>query len=295
LDKGFLLGVQAKDFDELSSRYKFSATEELIGECLKHCSSRISTKPKKRRGVTRAMSKFASEQNSLQRIECTSDLLRQELDIRRPSSPLESKYKIWFNPAALDAKGELPDEHADLVDLWSSLISESVEISANCIVKARSPIFDWDDELKEFASRKPLDLQKMNKLLLNKIPVYRARIANDIEFVRNQYRWFRPFGYPQPEQIDPRWALYRICQARLLFHLEILVYCANGTTVEEKTLTHDWLDYQYCILGSLAGGLATSDEGQCERFRLMHPKGVLLFFNHGSRKVEFLNSIEKEP
>ena len=52
-----------------------------------------------------------------------------------------------------------------------------------------------------------------------------------------------------------------------------------------KTITHEWLDYQYCILAAQFGALATGEKSQMERFRLLCPRGLTLFYEQGTGAV----------
>lgn len=130
----------------------------------------------------------------------------------------------------------------------------------------------------------------LKKVLGSKIPEFRARISNDVEFVRAHYEWCRPYGYPPPGKLDSRWMLFRLIQVHLLQHLESIEVRCDGRQLREEVVTHDLRDYSYCMIASQLGAIATNEKKQHERFLRMCPDGLILWKNLKTGRVEVRNS-----
>jgi hypothetical protein len=285
LDKGFLMAVSASDFRELSKEYQFLASASLLGECFKHFSSGFQSDDNRRRQIQNGMRKFSGRNHCLFRVD---DLTAQhgEVSIRRPWFPLgEDDFReIYFNPEIIGKA--LSGHEEEAVHQWFSWVREEFESVCDC-TKIKSPIWSWDEELERVSLDCANDRKKLRACLKTKIPIYREKISSDVGFVRKQYAWMRPFGYPSPELINERWILFRNIQTQLLIHLDLALLAAQGSeNINDAKLINLCVDYRYCAVASQFGALATSDDGQKERLKLLCPEGEVLFFDHRSSSIQ---------
>jgi hypothetical protein len=112
--------------------------------------------------------------------------------------------------------------------------------------------------------------------------VERARetIATDFNFVRSIYGAGAPSDAPPSDRIDPRWAVFRLFQCRMLSALRMFSRYQGAMPNQVgsefwRRAEHSMLDVYCLILGSLAGGLATFDDEIKKDFLLLCPGSVL--------------------
>ena len=109
-------------------------------------------------------------------------------------------------------------------------------------------------------------------------------VATDIDFVRKIYSQIRGEIYkaykslwPEPQSIDSEWILLRYLQVHLLAALEyIRKYGKESQSEITKRLENDYLDIDYCIIGTLSDGLATRDTMMAKFYNLLCPEKTLI-------------------
>ena len=107
----------------------------------------------------------------------------------------------------------------------------------------------------------------------------RETIATDFNFVRSIYGAGAPSDAPHPDRIDPRWAVFRLFQCRMLSALRMFARYPGAVPDDVGSpfwtrAEHSMHDVYYLILGSLAGGLATFDDEIKNDFLLLRPDSV---------------------
>lgn len=115
--------------------------------------------------------------------------------------------------------------------------------------------------------------------LLAEVERARETIATDFNFVRSIYAAGAPPDGPSPDCIDPRWAVFRLFQCRMLSALRMFARYKGAMPDQVgpefwRRAEHSMLDGYYLILGSLAGGLATFDDEIKKDFLLLCPGSV---------------------
>jgi len=109
-------------------------------------------------------------------------------------------------------------------------------------------------------------------------------IATDFDFVRKIYGLLRGEIYktykalwPEPQRIDKEWILFRYLQVHLLAALEnIRKYEKESQSMITKRLENEYLDIDYCIIGTLSDGLATRDTTMAKFYNLLCPEKALI-------------------
>lgn len=295
MDKSFLQSVPKHKFEELRRNYTFVLSIPLLAECLDHFSiNSDSTDDVKRRNLN-GIGKFSTEENSLPLADETGSLLTLEAEIRRPYYPIQDYEKGvgWFNVAILTKQG-LDIEQSNAVEQWRNRCNNLMESQIQILRNRQSLLFKWSDRLKALIQQSNENKQELRRAVRKEIPKYEQLISSDVEFVRSQYRnSLRPYQYPPAEILDPRWVLFRYCQAQLLFHLRLMmkegyeVGDIDATEKERKRMQHDLIDAEYCILAALYGSFATADGPARDLFKLLCPDGIVLFWNQNECRVEF--------
>jgi len=107
----------------------------------------------------------------------------------------------------------------------------------------------------------------------------RKAIATDVNLIRRIYSAGAPSDAPHPDQVDQRWAVFRLFQCRMLSALRTFARYAgavpDGVGSEFWTRAeHSMHDVYYLILGSLVAGLATFDDEIKTDFLLLCPDSV---------------------
>lgn len=289
LDKSFLFGVRKEVISDLSERYDFLASESLLGECFQSFLPGQKKDERTRHENAAALMKFSHDDSHLFRIPSSGFLVGIEARTRRPCWPIEDYIgsRIQFNPSYFKSALRMRKEEEPIVESWSAKVAESVQISLDSYITGNLwPLYEWDDSLKQLAANPTTPISDLKKLIRRKLPEFQKRVAEDEAFVRSQYCWMRPLFYPAPEKISSRWLLFRSIQIHLLVHLNLVEKnCANVHAMTLLKTTHEWLDYQYCLLASQIGALATGEPSQMARFRQLCPNGVTLFYDSKSQEV----------
>jgi hypothetical protein len=290
LDKSFLIGVRTPMLNALLETYRFVATETLLGEGLQAFLPAQNKTPKQLEMNVRSLLKFSGSGGRLNRVMEIGPLISREVRTRHPCWPIEDyvQSSVQFNPDYFGTERRLRDEDVAVVERWATFVSHSVDAATDLYVKQAwlAVLLKWDDDLARIGAGDSSS-SELKRTILLKLPKFRARIGTDIEFVRDHYRrWARPFQYPRHDQLTERWNLFRLVQVQLLFQLNLLEKSAVGPLkMTRRVITHDWLDYQYCVLAAQFGAIATGERSQMERFLTLRPDGMILFYDQNSRTI----------
>ena len=289
LDKSFLMGARVHAFADLSERYCFLATGALLGECFQTFLPSQGRDEQTRERNVWALRKFSGETSSLYRIPDTGFLIAIETRSRRPCWPIEDYIgsRIQFNPTYFNGEKRLRHEESRIVEKWSAYVAENVQATIDCYERGNLwPMCKWDDAIAVLVGEESLSSREVKSRIIKKLPQFQKRISEDEDFVRSQYGWMRPFTYPAAQKLSRQWLLFRSIQVSLLVHLNLIEKSgANPIKMSLRTVSHEWLDYQYCLLAAQFGILATGEASQMARFRLLCPNGITLFHNPRTQSV----------
>lgn len=289
LDKSFLRSAPKNLLMELSGRYDFLASATLMGECFQTFLPSQERDEETRKFNVGALMKFSDASCSLYSMPSVEYLVGLEVSTRRPCWPIEDyvRAKIQLNPTYFDEQYRMRDQEAPVVEGWSEKVRENVQLSVESYNRGELwPTIEWDEDLKKMAEQNPRPCSELKKLARKLLPSFRRRIVEDENFLRAQYEWMRPFGHPSADKINPKWLLFRTIQVMLLVHLNLLEKnAAHAHGMTDKNTTHEWLDFQYCLLAAQIGALATGEHSQKERFLQLNPQGRVLFYDAQTRSV----------
>ncbi|SRR6266571_5411395 len=117
--------------------------------------------------------------------------------------------------------------------------------------------------------------------LLAAVETARKTIVTDSDLIRRIYGAGVPSDAPPPDRIDPRWAVFRFFQCRMLSALRMFARYQGAMPRPVgsefwRRAEHSMLDTYYLIAGCLAGGLATLDGEIQEAFLSLCPDSVML-------------------
>lgn len=276
-------------FVELSSRYDFLASSPLLGECFQTFLSSQNRNEETRQKNAATLMKFTDDSCRVFCLPSTEYLVGIEDRTRRPCWPLKNYIgsRIQFNPGYFKNDLRMRKEEERIMEGWVAKVAEDVQISIDHYdASFLWPFYEWDESLKKLATDPNSPSEEQKCLVRKKLPEFRRMITFDEDFVRSQYRWMRPFGYPQADKISPQWLLFRTVQTLLLTHLNLIEKNgANAHKMTDRNTTHEWLDYQYCLLAAQIGALATGESSQKERFLQIYPNGLVLFYDHKTQIV----------
>lgn len=109
----------------------------------------------------------------------------------------------------------------------------------------------------------------------------RKTVATDFDFVRRIYAAGAPADAPPPGRIDPRWAVFRMFQCRMLSALRMFARYQGAIPKQGGSefwtrAEHSMLDVYCLMLGLLAAGLATLDDEIQKDFVLLCPNTMPL-------------------
>ena len=263
IDKSFLQGSSKKEIHQMCDQYQLIMPEVLFLEIL----------TTKNEDMVKCFNKFPIIENPVALIPNVGTLIRYETEKNRPCSPIETQFlkiRYVFNDQLSMSQFVFTDEQKESLQKWKTSAKED---TADFIKKA-TVADDWFPELRGYIpgqSPKPI-VDAMNM------------IASDIEFVRKTYSQIRDDIYktydtlwPEPESINKKWVLFRHLQVHLLAALEyIKKYGRESQPTVTKRLENEYLDIDYCIVGTLSNGLATRDSTMAKFYNLLCPEKRLL-------------------
>lgn len=262
IDKSWLVGVSRGEAQDVANKYRFIMPFMLIYELL------TNEKIDQQKDCFRKLSMIES---SISFIEGLSSLLQFECAQQRQCTPIIDRcnaHSISFHPSL--KHGQYPFSKEQLADLSREKYSREVK-ALNLVKKAWAIGDDWFPELRSIPMGGPPE----------SIYFLLQRVAYDHDLVRSIYKQVAsevPLpNIPPAGNLDEKWAYFRWMQVSLFSAIEyIRRYGIGNEKIESKKLPNFYLDQQYLIIGTLAGGLASRDKDMIKFFRLLRPDGVLI-------------------
>ncbi len=254
IDKSFLEGASASEFQALCSDYKVLFIESLFYELL-------TTKEEKR---IRCFKKFPPGDAPVFRVPCIGTLLRYEIMHKSPAgSPWTHRIEkpFSFNRGLCLPGYRPPQDQVHALEEWSAEVDKRVSEHhdlATALVSRYPEIGACNDEVRR---------AKCSNL--------KEKATTGSALVLDFYRLLPLEEFPKSSLLTPEWALFRRLQAMILFSFDHLARYGLPYPGTPKNIEHEVHDFEYVTFGALAGAVATRDKKLAENFKLMVPNGVL--------------------
>ncbi|MEX2493339.1 MAG: hypothetical protein WD425_16425 [Nitrospirales bacterium] len=204
--------------------------------------------------------------NPVARVEGKGTILRWEINNQRPLlniDPVIIQGSFTFNPGLINENFKINEDQTRHLEDWAREVKDNVRnfVILGSQVPVRFP------ELTDY--RPGNDARKIEEI--------KKRICTDKEFVRELYNDGRKYTWPSAEQIDERWAIFKWRQIKYLAALD---YYRKYGEIEMSSNTpkieNEYLDLEYCLVGCIAGAIATHDNGMKKRFLAICPTGKVI-------------------
>jgi hypothetical protein len=263
LDKSYLQGSSKNVIHQMCSQHQLIMPEVLFLEILTTRSE----------NMVKCFNKFPQIENPVALVPNVGSLIRYEIVKDSPCSPIDTQFlKICFvfNERLAKRQFFFTEGQKESLKKWKALTKERV---GDFIEKAI--VTDgWFPELSGYKPGESPDL----------ITAAMDVVATDIDFLREIYSHLRDEFHetykallPEPHRIDKDWILLRYLQVHLLAAVEyIRKYGKESQTAITKRLENEYLDMDYCIIGTLADGLATRDNTMARFYSLLCPDKALI-------------------
>ena len=263
LDKSYLQGSSKSEIYQMCLQHQLIMPEVLFLEIL----------TTKTENMVKCFKKFPEIENPVALVPNVGSLIRYETEKNRPCSPIETQFlKIHyvFNERLAKNQFNFTEEQKESLKEWETSANEgTVGFIEKAIVTD-----GWFPSLSSYIPGQSL----------NQITDAIHMVATDFDFVRKIYSQLRDEIYeaykslwPEPQEIDKKWILFRHLQVHLLAALEyIRKYGKESQPTISKRLENDYLDIDYCIIGTLSDGLATRDTTMAKFYNLLCPEKTLI-------------------
>lgn len=263
LDKSYLQGSSKNEIHQLCSQHQLIMPEVLFLEIL----------TTKTENMVKCFKKFPEIENPVALVPNVGSLIRHEIEKNIACSPIETQFlKIRYeiNPRLAKNQFVFTEEQKTSLKEWEASTSEG---TGGFIEKAI--VTDgWFPKLHDYKPGEPT----------NMISDAMHMVATDLDFLRKIYSQLRDDIYetykalwPVPHRIDKDWILLRHLQVHLLAAIEyIRKYGKESQSMITKRLENDFLDIDYCIIGTLSDGLATRDKTMAKFYNLVCPEKALI-------------------
>ncbi len=254
IDKSYLQGTSAENLQAHVSHHTILFPESLLYELL----------TTEREAVRRTcLTKLTHINGSIKLLPSTGPLFQHEIVHQQPAYPvIDHTLPITFQDLVAGVASCPLDEQLALGQ-WKLEVRREVE-AFDLVAKS---LAEWCPELKT-AKRSVLG-QACGEL--------KEQACTDADVVRRIYGSLGLEDFPRASLIDPAWITFRWVQMHILFGLDhISRYGFGNLDGIPKRVEHDVHDFQYALFGTLCGGLATTDLGIKQNFRLACPYGFLL-------------------
>ena len=255
VDKDWLIKIKMEDLNSFTNNHRFLIIAALGYEI-------VTAKESHLIGCRR---RLKSIQKHLDIIDHVGSLLNYEIAQHNPCTPIENRVydqddRIIENFLSRISTGKEKIQIEDLHNAWEKEGVESFKMIC-------SGVSYWLPELRKITAGS--DERKIKSIL--------EKVAINHSLIKQVYDKIRHDDYPPTEKINENWALYRWVQIHLMAGVEyVRKYGAGNIEAKSNGFSNDNIDIQYCIIGVLAGGIAT-DDGVIKRyFRLCCPNGLLL-------------------
>jgi len=263
LDKSYLQGSSKNEIHQMCSQHQLIMPEVLFLEIL----------TTKTENMVKCFKKFPEIENPVALVPNVGSLIRYETVKNSPCSPIETQFlkiRYVFNERLSKNQFIFTEEQKESLKEWGASTSEG---TGGFIEKAI--VTDgWFPELSDYKPGGPSNL----------ITDAMDMVATNLDFLRKIYSQLRDKIYetykalwPEPHRIDKEWILLRYLQVHLLAALE---YIRKYGKESQSTITHrlenEYLDIDYCIIGTLSDGLATRDKTIAKFYNLLCPEKTLI-------------------
>lgn len=254
IDKSYLQSTSAENLRTHASHHTILFAESLLYELL----------TTEREIVRRTcLAKLTQVNSSIKLLPSTGPLFQHEIAHQQPAYPvIDHTLPVTFQDLVTGLDSCPLDEQPALSE-WQLEVQREVE-AFDLVAKS---LAEWCPKL-ETAKRSVLG-QACGEL--------KEQACGDADVVRRIYRNLGLEDFPCASLIDSAWITFRWVQMHILFGLDhISRYGFGNSDRIPKQVEHDVHDLQYALFGTLCGGLATTDLGIKQNFRLACPNGFLL-------------------
>ncbi len=263
LDKSYLQGSSKNKIHQMCSQHQIIMPEVLFLEIL----------TTKTENMVKCFKKFPEIENPVALVPNVGSLVRYEIEKDRPCSPIEKQFleiRYVFNKRLAKNQFEFTEEQKEDLKEWEASANDGTE----GFIEKAIVTDGWFSGLNAYIPGQP------------PTPITNAMdmVANDLDFIRKIYGQLHDeinethnALWPEPERIDKAWILLRYLQVHLLAALEyIRKYGKESQPMISKRLENEYLDIDYCIIGTLSDGLATRDKTIAKFYKLLCPEKALM-------------------
>ncbi len=263
LDKSYLQGSSKNEIHQMCSQHQLVMPEVLFLEIL----------TTKTENMVKCFRKFPGIENPVALVPNVGSLIRYETEKNRPCSPIETQFlkiRYVFNERLAKNQFDFTEEQKESLEEWEESANEGTE----GFIEKAIVTDGWFPILRGYTpGQSP-----------NPITDAMDMVATDLDFVRKIYDQLRDEIYethkvlwPEPQRIDKKWILLRYLQVHLLAALEyIRKYGKESPHMISKRLENEYLDIDYCIIGTISDGLATRDTTMAKFYNLVCPEKALI-------------------
>lgn len=263
LDKSYLQGSSKHEIHRICSHYQLIMPEVLFLEIL----------TTKEESMVKCFKKFPQIENPVALVPNVGTLVRYETEKNEPCSPIEKQFlkiRYVFNKRLAENKFVFTDQQKDALNEWE----KSTTGNTGGFIEKAIVTDGWFPELSNY----------MPGSSLSPLSDAMRRVVTELDFVREIYSQLRDEIFetykalwPEPCKIDINWILFRYLQVHLLAAIEyIRKYGKESPNLISKRLKNEYIDIDYCIIGTLADGLATRDKTMTKFFNLLCPNKALI-------------------
>jgi len=263
LDKSYLQGSSKNEIHQMCSQHQLIMPEVLFLEIL----------TAKNENMVKCFKKFPEIENPVALVPNVGTLIRYETEKNSPCSPIGTQFlkiRYVFNERLSKKQFVFTEEQKESLKEWKASTNEG----AGGFIEKAIVTDGWFPELSEY---KP---ERSSNLITDAMDM----VATNLDFIRKIYSQLRDEIYetykalwPEPPIIDRDWILLRYLQAHLLAAIEyIRKYGKESQAMITKRLENEYLDIDYCIIGTIADGLATRDKTMAKFYNLLCPDKILM-------------------
>ncbi len=263
IDKSYLQGSSKNEIHLMCLQHQLIMPEVLFLEIL----------TTKTENMVKCFKKFPEIENPVALVPNVGTLIRYETERDSPCSPIETQFlqiRYMFNERLAKNQFVFTEEQRQSLKEWE----ESANEGTRGFIEKAIVTDGWFPELSGYRPG------GSPNLITNAMDI----IATDLYFVRKIYSQLRDEIYktykvlwPKPHRIDKEWILLRYLQVHLLAAIEyIRKFGKEPPSMITKRLENEYLDLEYCVIGTLCDGLATRDRTMAAFYKLLCPDKALI-------------------
>lgn len=264
LDKSYLQGSSKDEVHRLGSKYRLIMPEVLFLEIL----------TTKEENIAKCFKKLPPIENPVDLVPSVGSLIRYEISNNQPCTPLENQFlkiRYVFNPRLAKNQFSFTTRQKETLEEWEDVTLEYSQGFAEKSVVIGS----WFPELKEYV---PGDSSQIIENAMLKVARNRDLVMTIYGQLRDEIYRTQDVLLPEPTKIDQNWILFRYLQVHLVASIEYVRKYGNRIPdAVSKRLINERLDIDYCIIGTLADGLATGDKTMAKFYKLLCHEKTLIF------------------